>query len=249
MKLKNKISIVTGAGKGIGREIAIMFAKEGSRVVVNDIDPDCAKDAAEEICRLGFEAFPVCADVSDESEVNEMFSEVIKKYNGIDILVNNAGIQLVTPFLQMQADEWKKVMDVNLLGTFLCSKAAAPHMIKQNGGKIVNLSSIHYFRPRLNKFHYDASKAGVAIFTEELALELAKYKINVNCIAPGAIETPMNSDILASKESIRQVVSRIPWGRMGKTEDIAKLALFLVSDDSEYITGSIINIDGGRSLL
>lgn len=249
MKLKNKVSIVTGAGQGIGKQIAIILAKEGSKVIINDCNVDLAEKVAKEISSLNLDAYPFTADVSNQMEVTEMINQVIEKYGVIDILINNAGIQTIKPFFQLQEDEWKRVMDVNLLGTFICSKAVSQYMINRNKGKIVNISTIHYDKPRVDKFHYDASKAGIAILTKEMALELAKYKINVNCIAPGAIDTPMNKEVLQSKEKTELVISKIPWGRMGKAEEVAKLALFLVSDDSEYITGSIINIDGGRSLV
>lgn len=249
MKLKGKTGIVTGAGRGIGKAVASILAHEGANVIVNDTDKESAETTANEIYRQGFEAFPLCADVSNQEQVQEMVDTVIQKYGRIDILINNAAVQTVIPFFELSETEWKRILNVNLTGTFLCSQAAAKKMIPNNYGKIVNIGSIHYDVPRLDKFHYDTSKAGMAIFTKELALELAKYRINVNYVALGAFETPMNSDIIENRGKIDTVTSRIPLGRMGKPEEAAKLVLFLVSDDAEYITGSIINIDGGRSLF
>jgi len=248
LKLTDKVSIITGAGKGIGRAIALEFAGEGSHVAVNNITLDKAESVSNEINGRGGSAMAIQADVSKEYEVAKMISEVISEYGKIDILVNNAGVQTSCPFLDLPIVDWNRIIDVNLKGAFLCSKLAAQHMVKHNTGKIINISSIHQDIPRINKIHYDVSKAGIAIMTQEMALELAKYRINVNCIAPGAIATEMNKDILESNELLNETVSRIPWGRMGYPEDIAKAALFLVSDEAEYITGAILKVDGGLGL-
>lgn len=248
MKLKGKISLVTGAGQGIGRAIALIFAKEGASVIVNDIDLDKAAAVAEEINASGGRAIPVKADVSQSEEVSNMVAEALKHFGRIDILVNNAGIQTDSPFLDLSEEEWQRVIDVNLKGVFLCSQTVAKEMVKHRKGKIINISSIHQSIPRRNRAHYDASKAGIEILTKDMALELASYKINVNCIAPGAIATPMNKDILDSPEGIAEMNSKIPWGRMGKPEEVAQVALFLASDEADYIIGSTIYIDGGLSL-
>ncbi len=248
MKLKGKISIVTGAGQGIGKAIALTFADEGSCVVVNDIDLDKATAVAEQINVSGGKALPLRADASQSKEVGGMVAEVIRSFSRIDILVNNAGIQTVCPFLDLSEEAWQRVIDVNLKGTFLCSQMVAREMAKNRKGKIINISSIHQSTPRYNKAHYDASKAGIMMLTKDMALELSTYRINVNCIAPGAIATPMNKDILDSPERMAEMNSKIPWGRMGAPDEVAQVALFLASDETDYITGATIRIDGGSSL-
>lgn len=248
MKLKDKISLVTGAGQGIGKTIALTFAAEGSCVVVNDIDLDKATAVADEINASGTSALPLRADVSQSKEVSNMVAEAAKSFGRIDILVNNAGIQTVSPFLDLSEEEWQRVIDVNLKGTFLCSQMVAREMTKCRKGKIINITSIHQSVPRYDKAHYDASKAGIMMLTKDMASELAKYRINVNCIAPGAIATSMNKDILDSPERMAEMNSKIPWGRMGQPEEVAKAAFFLASDEADYITGATMHIDGGLSL-
>lgn len=248
LKFKDKITLITGAGQGIGKAIALAFAKEGSFVAVNDIDINKAIEVANEINNSSGNAISVKADVSKSNDVQIMVKEIINNFGRIDILVNNAGIQTVAPFLELTEEEWDEIFKVNLKGTFLCSQMVAKEMIKFEKGKIINISSIHYSIPRFNKAHYDASKAGIEMLTKDMALELAKYKINVNCIAPGAIATPMNEDILNSPEKLAEINTKIPWKRMGKPDDISKVATFLASDDADYITGATICIDGGLSL-
>jgi len=248
LKLQAKISLVTGAGQGIGKAIALTFADEGSCVVVNDIDLGKATAVAEQINASGGKALSLRADVSQSKEVSNMVAEVIRSFDRIDILVNNAGIQTVSPFLDLSEEAWQRVIDVNLKGTFLCSQMVARAMVKNRKGKIINISSIHQSIPRYNKAHYDASKAGIMMLTKDMALELSTYRINVNCIAPGAIATPMNKDILNSPERMAEMNSKIPWGRMGAPEEVAQVALFLASDETDYITGATIRIDGGSSL-
>ena len=248
MRLINKVSLVTGAGKGMGRSIALTLANEGSCVVINDINFDDANAVAKEIIDCGGKSISIKADVSQSREIKSMVMESIKNFGRIDILVNNAGIQTIIPFLELSEEDWQRVIDVNLKGTFLCSQIVAKEMVKQGKGKIVNISSIHQSIPRFNKIHYDVSKAGIAMLTKDMALELSKYKINVNSVAPGAIMTPMNKDIIESQVKIAEIESKIPWKRMGKPEEVAQAVLYLVSDESDYVTGSTINVDGGSSL-
>lgn len=248
MKLFGKVGVVTGAGQGIGKSIALLFAREGSFVAVVDCDFEKAESVAREIVSEGNKALSVRADVSLESEVKRMVAEIVEHFGRIDVLVNNAGIQTSKPFLELTGDEWQRVLDVNLKGAFLCSRFSAWEMIKHGGGKIINISSIHQAVPRLNKAHYDASKAALWMLTRDMALELARYKINVNCVAPGAIATPMNQDLLDSPEKMAGMVAKIPWGRIGTPHDVARAALFLASEDADYITGSVIYVDGGLSL-
>ena len=207
-----------------------------------------ANEVTKVIKDVDLKAISIRANVSNSNEVRNMVKETVKNFGRIDILVNNAGIQTVAPFLELTEEEWDEIFKVNLKGTFLCSQMVAKEMIKFEKGKIINISSIHYSIPRFNKAHYDASKAGIEMLTKDMALELAKYKINVNCIAPGAIATPMNEDILNSPEKLAEINTKIPWKRMGKPDDISKVATFLASDDADYITGATICIDGGLSL-
>ena len=252
MKMLNKTCIVTGAGQGIGKTTALLFAQEGAKVIVNDIVWERAVSVCNEINANKGVAKPVQADIAIRHEVEKLVRETLNNFGQIDILINNAAVQTISPFLELKEEEWRRVIDVNLTGYFLCSQLVAREMIKnpaQIKGKIINLSSIHQTLPRFNKIHYDVSKAGVMMLTKEMALELAEYHINVNGIAPGAIATPMNQDILISSERIRELSLRIPLKRIGLPEEVAKAVLFLASDDADYITGEILTVDGGKNLL
>lgn len=242
MFLKGKVAIVTGAGQGIGEGIAKTMNEVGAQVVVSDINEDnCQKVASE----IGENALAVKCDVSVKSEVENLIDKTIEKFGKIDILVNNAGIFPFKPFVEMTEEEWKKVQDVNLKSMFLTSQAAVKSM--KEGGKIVNISSIAAFVGFEGLTHYCASKGGTNGFTRALALELAKNKINVNAIAPGAIDTP-GVGVAGNQDLIKQTVSAIPWARMGKPDDIANTAVFLASDMADYITGQVIVVDGGYTL-
>jgi 3-oxoacyl-[acyl-carrier protein] reductase len=246
MKLKDKVAIITGAGQGIGKEIALTFAKEGAKVVVTDITGK-EKEVAEEIKKMGREAIAVKVDVSKMEDAKRMAEEALKAFGRIDILVNNAGIYPFKPFVEMTESDWDKVINVNLKGTFNCTRAVVETMIKQKYGKIINITSIAgtvVGFPQLT--HYCASKAGITGFTRALALELAPYGINVNAIAPGPIETPGTQTL--GKEAYENFKKAIPIGRWGKPEDIASLAVFLASDESSNITGQVIVSDGGYTI-
>jgi len=247
MKLKNKVAIVTGAGQGIGREIALSLAKEGAIVVVSDIT-NKINDVVKEIENLGHQALSIKADVSNSKETEEMAKKTVKKFGRIDILVNNAGIFPIKSLLEMKEDDWNKVLNVNLKGVFNCTKAVIPTMIKQKYGKIINIASIAGVKlGYVGLTHYCASKAGIAGFTKAAALELAPYKINVNIIAPGFIETP-GIKATSSEGDIKQFTQAVPLKRVGKPMDIANLAVFLASDESSYITGECIVVDGGLTI-
>lgn len=249
MKLKNKIALITGSSRGIGKAMALLFAQEGAKIIVDyhvsDYEPDAdinARRVIEEIKKMGSEAIAIECDVSKEQEVKKMMDLAIKECGRIDILINNAGVVFDVPLKEKTVEQWKRTLETNLLGTFLCSKYAASYMLK-TGGKIVNISStngINSFNPE--SMDYDSSKAGIIILTRNLAKELAP-KILVNSIAPGWVNTEMNKDL--SKEFVEVETEKIYLKRFAEPAEIAKLALFLVSDDNTYMTGGIIMIDGG----
>lgn len=243
MKFKNKIVLITGSSRGIGRAIAFAFAKEGAKVVVNYItDKNSAEKVVAEINDLGSEAIAIQADVANEKDVKEMISKVVNKYSSIDILVNNAGIVYDVPILEKTVEQWERTLRVNLIGTFLCTKYAVPH-IKNIGASILNISStngIDSLDP--NSADYDTSKAGVISLTKNFAQELAP-KIRVNSIAPGWINTDINKNL--PKDFIESETQSIALKRFGNPEEIAKAAIFLCSEDASFITGSTLVVDGG----
>ncbi|MEP6789216.1 MAG: glucose 1-dehydrogenase [Acidobacteriota bacterium] len=248
MRLKEKVAIVTGARSGIGKAIATRFAAEGAHVVVNYRPGTPADDEAAraQAASYGPEAMAGAADVSKREDVESMMSEVIAKFGRIDIAVNNAGIEIKKSFLDATDDEWNKVLAVNLFGSYLVSQVAAQQMVKQGpGGKLLFISSVHEDIPFPGYTAYCASKGGVRMMMRNLAMELAPYKINVNNIAPGAIATPINQAVLDDPEAMKNALSEIPWGRFGSPDDVASVAVFLASDEADYVTGSTYYVDGG----
>jgi len=253
--LLDKIAIVTGASKGIGRAIAIAFAKEGANVVVNYFkSEDDANDVVKEINALGRAAVPVRADVSKIDEVKAMVKRTIDQFGRIDMLVNNAGVSTMGPLVDLTERDWDYNMDVNAKGVFLCCQAVARHMIGQRYGKIINISSAAGKTGARFLSHYCASKFAVIGLTQSLALELAPYGINVNAVCPGYVETDMQSRELvweaklrgiSSEEVKRGYLGSVPLGRLGKPEDVAKIVVFLASAQSDYMTGQAINVTGG----
>lgn len=257
MKLKSKVAIVTGAGQGIGKAIALELAKEGAKVVVSDINQEHIDEAVKEIKKLGSDAIGIKADVSNSSEVGNMVKKTLEQFKTIDILVNNAGIYPFKPLTEITEDDWDKVLDVNLKGIFYCTKAVIQKMINQKSGNIINIASIDGAVVGgvigfMGLVHYASSKGGVLGFTRAAAAELAQYGVRVNAIAPGAIETPTTKTLIekapGAKEAMDKFIQFVPLKRMGKPEDIAKVAAFLASDDSSYITGQLIVVDGGYTL-
>jgi len=246
MRLEGKVAIVTGAAKGIGEGIALKLAEEGSNVVVSDIDLNGCKNVCDKIeKKYKVKAITIKCDVSNKCDVENMVDRTLKKFRKIDILVNNAGIYPLKPFLEMAEDDWDKVLDVNLKSVFLCSREAAKVM--KAGAKIINISSIASLIGYQNLAHYCASKSGMNGLTRAMALELAPKKINVNAIAPGAIETPGLKKVF-NKEVEKQIISMIPLKRIGLPEDIASAVAFLASDESSYITGHVLVVDGGWTI-
>ncbi len=243
--LKNKTAIVTGAGQGIGKGIALALAKEGCNIVVSDINKETCDQVVAEITKLGVQSIAVKCDVSKKSEVDNLVKVSSEKFSKIDILVNNAGIFPFVPFAKMTEDDWDKVMDVNLKSMFLTSQAVSSKM--PENGKIVDISSIASVVGFEGLVHYCASKGGVNGMIRALALELASKKINVNAVAPGMIETPGVTQAMDEK-TLKQTVAAIPQKRMGTPGDIANCVVFLSSEKSDYITGQVIIVDGGWTL-
>jgi len=239
-----KVALVTGSSRGIGRAIAIELANVGINIVVNNSkNPQEGLEVVKEIKKMGQHAVYIQADVSDPKQVENMVKRIINEFGRIDILVNNAGIIMDKKLENMDIEQWNKVISVNLTGTFNCTKAVIKYMKKQGGGKIVNISSIVGEIGNFGQSNYAASKGGVIAFTKTVAKEYAKYGITVNAVAPGFIKTKMLEGI--PEEIMRKILEQIPLRRLGEPEEVAKLVRFLVSDDANYITGQVININGG----
>jgi glucose 1-dehydrogenase len=247
MRLKDKTAIVTGSSQGIGRGIAERFAREGANVVINYIsNPDMANDVRKGIETSGGRAITVQGDVSKINDINGLFDAAIKEFGQVDILVNNAGVERHAPFWEVTEKDYDFVMNVNAKGTFFCSQAMAKHLIEtKRRGKIVNISSVHEDLPFPNFTAYCVSKGGVKMLTRNLGVELGQFGINVNNIAPGAIETPINKNLLNDPNKLNYLLGQIPLKRLGQPEDVAGLAVFLSSDEADYVTGSTFFVDGG----
>lgn len=248
MNLKEKVAIVTGARRGMGRTHALALAKAGAKVTVVDISQEGCQMVVEEIKKAGGEAMAIKCDVSKKDEVDEMIKKTIERWGKIDILINNAGICQFKPFLEITEEEWDRTLNINLKGYFLCAQAAAKEMIKKKSGVIVNVASIAMGQvgvgfPTLA--HYAASKGGIVAMTETMAIELGPYNIRVNAVAPGAIETPMIDSVKQDPKAMEGIIGRLPLHRIGKPEEVSNLVLFLASDESSYMTGSTVVIDGG----
>jgi glucose 1-dehydrogenase len=249
----SKIAIVTGSSEGIGKAIAIAFTRSGeySGIVVNSRRLEEAQQVVDEIKALGCDSIAIQADVSKEDDCISLIEGTIRKYGRIDVLVNNAGIQKDVPFEQTSIEEWYKIIGVDLTGPFVCSREAIKYMEKQNdpkGGCIINISSVHQTIPKPHYVPYATSKAGIEMMTKTMALELAKDNIRANLVAPGAIETNMNSDLKDNKEMLEKVLNQIPVRRIGSPEEVANVVEFLASYKASYVTGTTFYVDGGMTL-
>ncbi len=245
-----KVALVTGAGSGIGKVIATLFVQQGIKTAIVDIDGEKARQLAADLRGSPGEVLSLAGDVGSTEEVERVVSETVRAFGEISIVVNNAGIQTERPFLELPVADWDSVINTNLKGTFLVSQASAKAMVRDSvAGRIVNITSVHQDMPRSGIAHYAASKGGVQMLTKVMAVELAEYGITVNCVAPGAVATPMNQPFLDSPSLVKEFSARVPVGRIASPEEIARAVLFLVEDDSSYITGTTIYVDGGVLLV
>lgn len=257
--LKGQKALVTGANSGIGRAVAIGLAQAGADVVVNYVVGDQqAQDVIDEIKRKSpdVKAVAIKADISKEDDVIEMFKSMKEEYGTIDILVNNAGLQRDAPFDEMTMDQWNTVINVNLTGQFLCAREAVREFKRRGvvpevscaAGKIIHMSSVHQVIPWAGHVNYAASKGGVMLLMKSIAQEVAPYRIRVNSICPGAIQTPINTDAWSTSEALKELLTLIPYNRIGEPEDISRAAVWLASDFADYITGASFFVDGGMTL-
>ena len=243
--LKDKVAIVTGSARGIGRAIALELAHRGADVVISDVDESQAQSAASEISKLGRRSEAIVCDVSKRDQMDSLVQESVQKMGSLDIFVNNAGITADTLALRMTEEQWSKVLDINLKGTFFGCQSAAKVMVKARRGKIVNIASVVGLTGNAGQANYSASKAGVIALTRTLAQELAPRNINVNAVAPGFIETEMTTQL--PEKARARFLDKIPLARPGSPEDVARLVAFLCSPDSDYLTGQCIAVDGGMT--
>jgi glucose 1-dehydrogenase len=256
-KLKGQAALVTGANSGIGKGVALALAKEGAGVVVNYVThPEAAIEVVNQIKSEGGNAIALQADVSNEEQVQAMFREMCKQFGTIDILINNAGMQKDASFKDMTLADWQSVININLTGQFLCAREAVREFLRRGMvperskalGKIICMSSVHEVIPWGGHVNYASSKGGVMMLMKSMAQELAPDKIRVNSIGPGAIQTPINHTAWETPEALKSLLTLIPYNRIGQPEDIGNLAVWLASDESDYITGTTVFMDGGMTL-
>lgn len=245
--LQGKCAVITGASRGIGREIALKYAKEGANIVLNYRNSETeALKLKEELDKLGSDTLVIKANVSNFEEAEKLIKEAKETFGRVDILVNNAGITKDNLIMRMKEEDFDSVIDVNLKGAFNCLKAVTPIMVRQKSGKIINMSSVVGVIGNAGQVNYCASKAGLIGMTKSLAREIGGKNINVNAIAPGFIDTDMTK--VLSEDQKKNIMSQVPLKRLGQAEDIANLALFLASNQSDYITGQVIHVDGGMAM-
>lgn len=256
-RLKGQTAIITGASSGIGQGIAIAMAKEGAQVCINySSSKEGAEDTHKEIASFGGSAMILQADVSNQEDVKHMFRQTIDTFGTVDILVNNAGIQKDAPFLEMTLEDWQQVLGINLTGQFLCAQEATKEFLRRGivkerskaAGKIICMSSVHDIIPWAGHINYATSKGGILMFMKTLAQELAQHQIRVNALSPGAIKTRINEEAWKDEESRKELLKLIPYQRIGDPEDIGQAAVWLASDESDYVHGQTIYVDGGMTL-
>jgi NAD(P)-dependent dehydrogenase (short-subunit alcohol dehydrogenase family) len=243
MRLPGRVAAITGGALGIGRATARLFAAEGATVALGDVEVGAAETVAKEIVNGGGRAIAIGVDVGDAGQVQAFVDRVVAELGRLDIMFANAGIAHSAPFLEHPEAQWHRVLRVNLTGVFLCCQAAARQMVKQGGGRIITTASINGFRGVENLVGYNAAKAGVIELTKTMAVELARHHIAVNAIAPAQIDTRLTRSL--PEEARQRRVERIPMGRFGEADEVARAALFLASDDAGYITGHTLAVDGG----
>jgi glucose 1-dehydrogenase len=255
--LRGQTALVTGANSGIGRAIATALGTAGANVVVNYVArEDAARETLEDVRHCGARALAIAADVSDESQVRDMFGQTVSEFGGLDILVNNAGLQKDAPFHEMTLAQWDTVMNVNLKGQFLCTREAVRIFMRQGvrenisccAGKIICISSVHDVIPWAGHVNYAASKGGVMLMMKSVAQEVAPLGIRVNSICPGAVRTPINVEAWSTREAYNSLMKLIPYKRIGEPAELGRAAVWLASDDSDYVTGASLYVDGGMTL-
>jgi 3-oxoacyl-[acyl-carrier protein] reductase len=246
MKLKDKKAIVTGAGQGIGRSIALKMAQEGADVVIVEWNPETGNQTKKEVEALGRKALFIAVDVANQKQVQNTVVEILKIWGRIDILVNNAGFDRGATLLKVKEEDWDAVLDVHLKGTMNCIQAVAPHMIEHQYGKIINISSIYGKSGGVAAISYSAAKAGIIGLTKSVARELGSYQINVNVVLPGLILTPTIAKMAEKYRNM--IIERTPLGRIGQPEEVANVVAFLASDEASFMTGATIEVSGGSSM-
>ena len=250
MRLPDKVAIVTGGASGLGRGIALALAREGARVAVVDLNEAGARDTVEAIAKDGGQAATWRADISDKARIDQVVAEIISRWGTVDILVNNAGLDRVGPFVSSSEAEWDLILRVNLKGPIVCTRAVLDEMIRKGYGKIVNIASDAGRVGSTGEAVYSAAKGGIIAFTKTIARETARHRLNVNCVCPGPSDTPLFQEVAAGNPKLAESLKRvIPFGRLGTAEDLAPAVVFLVSDESGFVTGQTLSVSGGLTML
>jgi 2-hydroxycyclohexanecarboxyl-CoA dehydrogenase len=249
-RVAGKVAIVTGAASGLGRGIALALAAEGARVAVVDLNEAGAKETVEAIAKGGGDAGAWRADISDKARIDAVVAEVAARWGGVHVLVNNAGLDKVGPFVQSPESDWDLILRVNLKGPIVCTRAVLETMIGQGGGKIVNIASDAGRVGSTGEAVYSAAKGGIIAFTKTIAREMARHRINVNCVCPGPSDTPLFAEVSAANPKLAESLKRvIPFGRLGTPEDLAPAVVFFASDESGFVTGQTLSVSGGLTMV